>query len=350
MPLLEAKNLKTSFIIDAGTVHAVRGVSFTVDEGESLGVVGESGCGKSVTMLSVMALMPENARIEADSLTFEGAGLLSKRSSELRALRGGRIGMIFQDPMTSLNPLLTVGEQLIEPLLIHRKLSRRAARQEALRLLELVEIPAAAERLKQHPHELSGGMRQRVMIAMALACSPRLLIADEPTTALDVTIQAQILDLLAKLKEELGMAIVLVTHDLGVVASMTSRVIVMYGGLIMEEGATAELFSAPTHPYTRGLLSSRPQDDAVESAAKEPLRSIPGSPPDLIKPPTGCPFAPRCPEAMRVCVKAPPPFTALSSSHRAACWRLDPRSGLPSDKAPPVGVAQVAQTLGGTNG
>jgi len=317
MRLLDVKGLRTSFEIDAGKVQAVRGISFHVDRGESLGIVGESGSGKSVSMLSVMRLLPENAKVEAESILFDGKELRRKSRKYIRRLHGNEIGMVFQDPMTSLNPLLTIGDQVMEPIRLHTNKSKAEARREAIRLLEMVEIPGAESRLKQHPHEFSGGMRQRVMIAIAMSCNPKLLIADEPTTALDVTIQAQILDLMTSLKRDLDRSIILITHNLGVVASMCSRVTVMYGGTIVEEGTTREIFYRPEHPYTLGLLRSIP-----DTAGKKKLVPIPGSPPDLIAPPPGCPFAPRCEAAMRICALRRPEETALSDSHRTSCWLL----------------------------
>ena len=272
--LLEVKNLHTSFATDAGLVQAVRGVSFHVDRGESLGIVGESGCGKSVSMLSVMRLLDDNASMTADAIILDGENLADKPVKEMRKIQGNDIGMIFQDPMTSLNPLFTVGEQIRNPLMRHMKLSRREANARALKMLELVGIPSPAKRLKQYPHELSGGMRQRVMIAIAMCCDPKLLIADEPTTALDVTIQAQILELMGEMKERYNMSVILITHDLGVISSLCSRVIVMYGGLIMEEGTVDDIFYRTGHPYSAGLLASIPKQ------SREKLVPIMGTPPD----------------------------------------------------------------------
>jgi oligopeptide transport system ATP-binding protein len=315
--LLDVKNLRTSFTVEAGVVQALRGISFHVDRGESLGIVGESGSGKSAAMLSLMRLLPGNARIEADSIRFDGEELTGKSDRQLRSLYGNAIGMVFQDPMTSLNPLVRMGSQVMEPIRMHTRLSRAEARAEALRLFQLVEIPDAGERLRQFPHECSGGMRQRAMIAMAIACSPRLLIADEPTTALDVTIQAQILDLLTHIKERLDTSIILITHNLGVVATMCNRVIVLYGGTIVEEGSTREIFHEAAHPYTWGLLRSIPDSAA---ATRTRLLPIPGSPPDLIAPPSGCPFTPRCEHAMKVCALHRPEATRLSATHGVSCW------------------------------
>ncbi|GAA0317380.1 ABC transporter ATP-binding protein [Bacillus carboniphilus] len=323
MKLLQVKDLKTTFHIDAGQVQAVRGISFHIDKGESIGIVGESGSGKSVSMLSIMGLLPDNATVEAERMNFAGHNLLEIQHKEMRKLQGNDIGMIFQDPMTSLNPLFTIGDQIMEPIRIHLRLSKAEARKKAIEILKLVEIPSPESRLNQYPHEFSGGMRQRVMIAIALSCNPKLLIADEPTTALDVTIQAQILDLMKDLKSKLNTSIVMVTHDLGVVASMCSRIIVMYGGTIVEEGTTREVFYNPKHPYTWGLLRSVPKAPTGE---KKKLVPIPGSPPDLLAPPKGCPFAARCEHAMRICEEIPPAQTQLSDTHQTACWLLHPKA------------------------
>ena len=312
--LLEVKNLHTSFTTDAGTVQAVRGMSFYVDKGESLGIVGESGCGKSVSMLSVMRLLDDNASMTADAIILDGENLADKPVREMRKIQGNDIGMIFQDPMTSLNPLFTVGEQIRNPLMRHMKLSKKAANERALKMLELVGIPSPAKRLKQYPHELSGGMRQRVMIAIAMCCDPKLLIADEPTTALDVTIQAQILELMGEMKERYDMSVILITHDLGVISSLCSRVIVMYGGLIMEEGTVDDIFYRTGHPYSAGLLASIPKQ------SREKLVPIVGTPPDLLIPPQGCPFAARCSHAMRLCKACRPELTEIGPGHKSACW------------------------------
>ena len=323
MNLLEVKNLNTSFKIGVGTVQAVRGVSFHVEEGESIGIVGESGSGKSVTMLSVMGLLPAYASIEADSLRFDGKELTKMSPKELRALHGSEIGMVFQDPMTSLNPLFTVQNQLIEPLRIHQHMNRAQAKQRALELLKLVEIPDPESRLKQYPHEFSGGMRQRVMIAIAIACNPKMVIADEPTTALDVTIQAQILDLLNHLKREMNTSIIMITHDLGVIASMCSRILVMYGGIICEEGTAREIFYDARHPYTWGLLNSIPK---IHGDPNEKLIPIHGTPPDMLMPPKGCPFAPRCQYCMPVCREYMPPRTVLNGTHAVSCHLMHPKA------------------------
>ena len=316
--LLDVKNLHTSFATDDGQVKAVRGVSIHVDKGESLGIVGESGCGKSVSMLSIMHLLAENADLKADSITFDGEDLLHKEIKEMRKYQGNQISMIFQDPMTSLNPLFTIEEQVCNPLIRHKKLNKKDARKRAVEVLKQVGIPDPEKRLKQYPHELSGGMRQRVMIAIAISCAPKLLIADEPTTALDVTIQAQILELMQKMKEEYHMSLILITHDLGVIASMCTRVVVMYGGLIMEEGSVRDIFYRTGHPYTLGLMESIPKHD------KQRLVPIYGTPPDLLAPPKGCPFAARCKYAMKLCKEHLPELTEIGEGHRSACWLHNP--------------------------
>ena len=323
MNLLEVKNLNTSFHIGVGTVQAVRGVSFSVAEGESIGIVGESGSGKTQTMLSVMGLLPSYAEVTADSMLFNGRELTKLTAKEMRAIQGSEIGMIFQDPMTSLNPLFTVENQLTEPLRIHQKMSKAQARARALELLNLVEIPNPEARLKQYPHEFSGGMRQRVMIAIAIACNPKMVIADEPTTALDVTIQAQILDLLNHLKQETKTSIIMITHDLGVIASMCSRILVMYGGTICEEGTAREIFYDARHPYTWGLLNSIPK---IHGDPNEKLIPIHGTPPDMLMPPKGCPFAPRCSHCMPVCREYMPPRSVLSDTHAVSCHLMHPKA------------------------
>ncbi len=316
--LLDVKNLYTGFTTDDGMVKAVRGISIHVNQGESLGIVGESGCGKSVSMLSIMHLLADNAILKADAVTFNGEDLLHKSIKEMRKYQGNEISMIFQDPMTSLNPLFTIGEQITNPLMRHKKMSKKAALEKAAQVLDQVGIPDPQKRLKQYPHELSGGMRQRVMIAIAICCDPKLLIADEPTTALDVTIQAQILELMQKMKEEYKMSLILITHDLGVIANMCSRVVVMYGGLIMEEGALRDIFYRTGHPYTLGLLESIPKHD------KQRLVPIYGTPPDLLNPPKGCPFAARCKYAMKLCQENLPQLTEIGEGHRSACWLHNP--------------------------
>ena len=316
--LLDVKNLYTGFTTDDGMVKAVRGISIHVNQGESLGIVGESGCGKSVSMLSIMHLLADNAILKADAVTFNGEDLLHKSIKEMRKYQGNEISMIFQDPMTSLNPLFTIGEQITNPLMRHKKMSKKAALEKAAQVLDQVGIPDPQKRLKQYAHELSGGMRQRVMIAIAICCDPKLLIADEPTTALDVTIQAQILELMQKMKEEYKMSLILITHDLGVIANMCSRVVVMYGGLIMEEGALRDIFYRTGHPYTLGLLESIPKHD------KQRLVPIYGTPPDLLNPPKGCPFAARCKYAMKLCQENLPQLTEIGEGHRSACWLHNP--------------------------
>ncbi len=322
-PLLELEGLKTWFFTRDGVVRAVDGVSFRVYAGETLAVVGESGCGKSVTSLSIMRLVPApSGRVVAGSIRFDGRDLLALAESEMRTIRGNEISMIFQEPMTSLNPVLTIGQQIAEALVLHQGLGRRRARARAVEMLRLVKIPVPERRVKQYPHEFSGGMRQRVMIAMALACSPKLLIADEPTTALDVTIQAQILDLMRELKSKVGAAIVLITHDLGVVAEMAQRVVVMYAGRMVEEAPVEKLFARPRHPYTRGLLDSIPR---LEHAAAAPgsgkrLAEIPGMVPSLKEETPGCVFAPRCHLATDRCRAQYPPLEEHAPGHWAACW------------------------------
>ena len=317
MPLLDIKNLRTTFSTQVGQVRAVRGLNLTVDYGESVGIVGESGSGKSVSMLSVMGLLPVNAHVNADSIMIDGRELTTMDEREKRKMHGSEIGMVFQDPMTSLNPLHTIGMQLMEPIKLHMGLNKAQARERALEMLKLVNIPSPESRLKQYPHEFSGGMRQRVMIAIALACNPKLIIADEPTTALDVTIQAQILELMQGLKNQLNTSIIMITHDLGVIASMCSRIVVMYGGCVAETGTTREIFYSPKHPYTWGLLRSIPKAQMDGTHSK--LLPIPGTPPDMLRPPKGCPFAPRCPYAMQVCREYMAPETVLSDTHRVSC-------------------------------
>jgi len=315
--LLDVKNLETSFKTSAGEVHAVRGISFYLEKGEALGIVGESGCGKSVTMMSIMRLLADNGRLAGGEIYFDGKDISSAKESVMESIRGNDIGMIFQDPMTSLNPVYTIGYQLMEPLLKHRKISKSEAKKEAIKMLELVGIPSPEKRMKQYPHEFSGGMRQRAMIAMSLICEPKLIIADEPTTALDVTIQAQILDLMKDIKQKLHTAIILITHDLGVVADVCTKINVMYGGIIVETGTTEDIFYRGKHPYTWGLLRSipNPKDDI-----KEKLIPIEGQPPDLLNPPVGCPFAARCDYAMKVCIQKQPPLFEVGEKHNVACW------------------------------
>lgn len=322
--LLEVKNLRTSFFTYAGEVKAVDGVSFHVDQGEAIAIVGESGCGKSVTVQSIMRLIPDPpGRIVGGSIKFLGQDLVPKKEREMERIRGKDIGMIFQDPMTSLNPVLTIGLQLKEVLQRHERLKGSAAAARAVELLQLVGIPNPERRLKQYPHEFSGGMRQRVMIAMALACNPKLLIADEPTTALDVTIQAQILELMKDVRRRVNSSVILITHDLGVVAGVCSRVLVMYGGKIIESGTVRDIYHDSRHPYTWGLLKSVPRLDAREKGRLVPVE---GTPPDLLNPPRGCLFGPRCFYCMRICTEQRPEITTLSGTHQAACWLLHHRA------------------------
>jgi oligopeptide/dipeptide ABC transporter ATP-binding protein len=320
-PLLRVRDLKTYFVTDrgAGTARAVDGVSFDLQPGETLGIVGESGCGKTVTSLSILRLIPEPpGHIRPGSyIEFEGRNLLTLAPKELRAIRGNRIAMIFQEPMTSLNPVLTIGDQVAEAAIVHQGLSRSAARARAIDMLHQVGIPDPGSRVDDYPHQLSGGMRQRVMIAMALICHPQILIADEPTTALDVTIQAQILELLARLQQQLGMAVLLITHDLGVVAGTADRVVVMYAGQVVETAPTPELFAQPRHPYTEGLMASIPRLDRP----RERLHSIPGSVPAATAWPAGCRFHPRCPFAWEKCrTEEPPLLDTEVAGHAARCW------------------------------
>ncbi|MCX7790432.1 MAG: ABC transporter ATP-binding protein [Chloroflexaceae bacterium] len=316
-PLLEVRNLQTHFHTQDGVVKAVDGVSFSVDRGETLGIVGESGCGKSVTSLSIMRLIPSPpGKIAGGQILFDGEDLLQQSEERMRHIRGNRIAMIFQDPMTSLNPVLTIGRQITEALELHLKLSRREAQNRAAELLDMVGIPSASKRLDNYPHQFSGGMRQRVMIAMALSCNPELLIADEPTTALDVTIQAQILELINRLKEELDTAVIIITHDLGVVAGMTDRVTVMYAGRVVEEGPTREIFENPRMPYTIGLLRSIPRLDEARGRKLNPIR---GLPPNLIDLPPICAFSPRCDYAQERCLTTRPELRPVGAGHAAAC-------------------------------
>lgn len=319
--ILEIQELYTSFFTHQGEVKAVRGVSFHVEKGEAVGIVGESGSGKSVTSLSIMNLLPYPGKIVGGKILFDGNNLVSLPDKKMQRVRGNEISMIFQDPMTSLNPVYTVGNQVMEPLMRHQGLSRAAAAKKAVEMLSLVGIPSPEKRLGQYPHQFSGGMRQRVMIAMALSCRPKLLIADEPTTALDVTIQAQIIELMKELKDKINTSIILITHDLGVIAELCNRVIVMYAGIVVEQGTTRDIFYQPRHPYTWGLLKSIPNINAEQ---KERLVPIDGHPPDLINSPPGCPFCPRCSYAMRICAEAQPALYSLGGLHQAACWLLHP--------------------------
>ena len=316
-PLLRVRDLDTRFFTDDGVVRAVDGVSFDVAPGEALGIVGESGCGKSMTALSIMGLVPDPGRVTGGQVLFRDRDLLQLSPEQMRDVRGRDIAMVFQDPLSSLNPVLPIGFQIEEAMLAHHTVDRRQARERAIELLNKVRIPAAASRIKDYPHQFSGGMRQRAMIAMSLANSPSVLIADEPTTALDVTVQAQILELLRDLNRELGMAIVMITHNLGVVAGLCSRVLVMYAGRIVEEGPVEQIFESPQHPYTWALLSSVPRVDADRRSR---LRSIEGLPPDLISPPPGCRFHPRCPFALERCFRDEPRLEEVGPGQRAACW------------------------------
>ena len=330
MALLEVKNLETVFKTDGGEVQAVRNVSFEVEEGEALGIVGESGSGKSQTMYSIIGLLAENGLVKNGEVTFDGKDISPSQFTNkkdydnfMREFRGNTMAMIFQDPMTFLNPVLKIETQLIEPMLNHTDMTREQARKKALELMRKVGIPSPESRLKQYPFEFSGGMRQRIVIAIALANNPKLIIADEPTTALDVTIQAQVLELIDDLKKESGSAVIMITHDLGVVAKLCDRIAIMYGGKIVEIGTDKDIFYDPKHPYTEGLLAciSNPEDDNEKS-----LTPIAGSPPDLLNPPKGCPFVDRCEKAMRICKEFPPEVTEVSKGHQCACWLLDKRA------------------------
>ena len=316
MSLLEVKNLSTSFFTDAGEVKAVNDISFFLDRGKVLGIIGESGSGKSVTAYSIMQILAGTGKIVGGSIKFDGKELVGIDEKEMKAVRGNKISIIFQDPMTSLNPTYTIGKQLMEAILLHTNRTRTQARERAVEMLRLVNINEPEKRMKQYPFELSGGMRQRVMIAMALACEPDILIADEPTTALDVTIQAQILELMADLQKELGMAIILITHDLGVVAQMCDEVIVMYAGSICEQGTADEIFYNPRHEYTKGLMRSIPTADT----AGKKLQPITGTPIDLLNMPKGCPFAPRCDAAMKICINHRAVGLKINDNHLATCW------------------------------
>ena len=323
-PILQIENLKTSFMTSNGEVQAVRGVSFSVGKGEIVGLVGESGSGKSVTSMSILKLLADTARIKEGKILFEGEDLTQYSKAQMRKIRGGKISMIFQDPMSSLNPLIPVGKQVAEMIREHHpEKSKEDIKKEVLELFSRVRIPEPEKRYKSFPHEFSGGMRQRVMIAMALANRPELLIADEPTTALDVTIQDQILKQLRELKKEYGTSIIFITHDLGVVAELCDRVVVLYGGLVMEEASIFDIFEHPSHPYTLGLLASIP---ALDQDKNKRLLPIPGSPPDMTKPPVGCPFAPRCPYARVICGSELPQMTEVSDGHHSRCWLLSPEA------------------------
>jgi oligopeptide transport system ATP-binding protein len=331
--ILQVKDLEVSFHTYAGEVQAVRDITFDLRRGETLAIVGESGSGKSVTAKSIMRLLPEaNSMVKGGEILFEGGDLLKLSDQQMQGVRGTKIAMVFQDPMTSLDPTMRVGRQIAESLKKHLGMSGERARERAIELLKMIGIPNAEARVKQYPHQFSGGMRQRVVIAIALACDPQILIADEPTTALDVTIQAQILELLRDLQERIGTSVILITHDLGVVAQTAHRVAVMYAGKIVETGTVREIFYNPQMPYTWGLLSSIPLPTADRS---QDLIPIPGSPPDMSDPPTGCPFTPRCPYAMQICTEEMPDYTTFSAEHKAACWLHHPMA---PDVEPPVKV------------
>jgi oligopeptide transport system ATP-binding protein len=317
-PLLQVRDLKTYFFTDEGVVKAVDGVSYDLEEGETLGLVGESGCGKSVSALSLLRLIPNPpGKIVGGEVIFEGNDLMQVDEDEIRHVRGNRIAMVFQEPMTSLNPVLTIGRQLTEALELHLKMDKLSAQRRAVELLEMVGIPEAPTRVNDYPHQFSGGMRQRVMIAMALSCNPKLVLADEPTTALDVTIQAQVLEILARLSRELGTAVIIITHNLGVVARYADRVNVMYAGRIVETANAKELYKSPRHPYTLGLLKSVPR---LDQARKSKLDPIEGVPPDLVNLPPGCPFYPRCSYRIERCEQEMPPLVQVAEKHHAACW------------------------------
>ena len=323
--ILEVRNLKTAFSTEAGVVNAIDDVSFTVTRGKTLGLVGESGCGKSVTSLSIMRLIPNPpGRIVGGEIFYKGQDLLKLSEPEMRKLRGNEISMIFQEPMTSLNPVFTIGDQVQESLRYHQGLSRKQAREKSIEMFRMVNIPSPETRVDEFPHQLSGGMRQRVMIAMALACKPQVLICDEPTTALDVTIQAQVLEIMKKLRETLGMAMILITHDLGVVAETADEVAVMYAGRIVEQGPVSEIFANPKHPYTRGLLNSIPKLNAAGARKKKSrLETIPGIVPSLLELPVGCRFQDRCSFVKDQCRQSVPALRAVTSSHQVACYRED---------------------------
>jgi oligopeptide transport system ATP-binding protein len=317
--ILEVNHLKTSFYTHVGEIQAVRGIDFKMKKGDVLGIVGESGSGKSVTALSVMKLIDHPGEIKEGQIVFDGVDITNFSNTKMSNIRGNEIAMIFQDPMTSLNPVFKIKNLMVEVIQKHQKISRHEAIEKALEMLKLVGIPEAEKRIASYPHEFSGGMRQRVMIATALSCNPKLLIADEPTTALDVTIQAQILDIMKDISSKLGTSIILITHDLGVIAETCKDLIVMYGGMAMEKGTVEEVFENPQHPYTRGLLKSVPRMDQQE---KGRLIPIAGSPPDLLNPPIGCPFSTRCPNVMRICKEEQPPMFKAGNNHESSCWLL----------------------------
>ncbi len=322
--LLDVQGLETHFRTREGLVHAVNGVSFNLKEGETLGIVGESGCGKSVTVMSMLRLIPSPpGRVAAGTAFYQGKDLLKMSDDEIRHVRGSQISMIFQDPMTSFNPVLTIGRQLTEPLETHLGMTKQQAEERSAEMLRMVGIPNAKDRLSDYPHQFSGGMRQRAMIAMALSCNPQVLIADEPTTALDVTIQAQITDLARRLRDEIGMAMIWITHDLGIIAGLADRVAVMYAGYIIEESPVRRLYANPQHPYTMGLLGSLPR---LDLGSKKRLTSVEGIPPVLYAIPKGCPFAPRCHYAVERCLNENPKLVQVEANHRSACW-VDPATG-----------------------
>lgn len=321
IPLVQVKNLTTRFYTEDGVVHAVNNISYDLHEGETLGVVGESGCGKSVHALSMMRLIPSPpGKIENGQVLLNGRDVLKFNEQEMRSVRGAQIAMIFQDPLTFLNPVLTIGYQIMEALELHHGMTKQQSRKRTIELLEMVGIPEAKQRIDDYPHQFSGGMRQRVMIAMALSCQPDILIADEPTTALDVTIQAQIIDLVKRLRDNLGMAVIWITHDLGVVAGLAQHVNVMYAGNIIESGPVKKIYGKPFHPYTVGLLGSLPR---LDRQAKDQLISIPGEPPDLVKLSTGCPFLPRCTYAVEKCQHEMPSLEFVDGKHATACWQVE---------------------------
>lgn len=333
MALLEVRNLHTSFFTDAGEVRAVNGMSFNLERGSVLGIVGESGSGKSVTAYSILQILAPTGKIVDGSIKFDGKELIGAGEKVMKTIRGNKISIIFQDPMTSLNPTYTIGKQLTEAILLHTNRNRKQAHERAVEMLRLVELNEPEKRMKQYPYELSGGMRQRVMIAMALACEPDILIADEPTTALDVTIQAQILDLMKSLQKEIGMAIILITHDLGVVAQMCDEVVVMYAGAICEQGTADEIFYNPKHEYTKGLMRSIPTADT----AGKRLKPITGTPIDLLNIPEGCPFAPRCENAMKICLRKHPERMIINDEHFASCW-MNVKEGLDEGSITPLAL------------
>ena len=319
--ILQVKNLKTYFHTQAGLVKAVNDVSFDVEKGKTLGIVGESGCGKSITSLSIMGLVEKPGKIEGGEILFAGEDLLKKTEDQMRQIRGKQIAMIFQEPMTSLNPVYTIGEQITEALLLHEHMTKRQARERGIEMLKLVKIPLPERRFDEYPHQLSGGMRQRVMIAIAFACDPKILICDEPTTALDVTIQGQILDIIKNLQKKNQTSVIMITHDLGVVANIAQKIAVMYSGIIVESGTCEDIFYRPRHPYTWALIRSVPRLDLKN---KQELATIPGTPPDLLNPPVGCPFCTRCSYCMPICKEEMPEATEFGGEHKAACWLHHP--------------------------